>query len=217
MQEQPQSIAAVANDPSADPNFAELDRALQNVRYSLDAANPAHHQPKVPTRVASNPALNPALKRHHSLPYGEREPATQTVSTANRAARRSLRHAPSRYETPCEEDELLDEALASAHRAARRLDDASSNATHASRPPLGQVSSEPAYPAPYLTPSHSKDQMGVNFGAHDYTPSKPMDIPPMSVPQKQVVNPQWPTPPYDENDWASAAAASIFATQAAYR
>lgn len=218
VQEPPQPIAPVAADPSTDPNFAELDRALQNVRYSLDAAantNPANHvQPKHPTRVASNPTL----KRHHSLPYGK-EDVTQpgSMSAANRA-RRSLRHAPSRYETPCEEDELLDEALASAHRAAKRLDNGPPATHQPARPPLGHVTSEPVYTAPYLTPSPSKDQMSVDFVSNDYTPSKPMDIPPMRAqPKQQVVNPQWPTPPYDENDWASAAAASIFATQAAYR
>ncbi|CAK4032840.1 serine threonine kinase, CMGC family [Lecanosticta acicola] len=220
VQEAPQQTAPVASDPSTDPNFAELDRALQNVRYSLDAAaNTNNVQPKHPTRVASNPAL----KRHHSLPYGKEDvPPSGSASAANRI-RRSLRHAPSsRYETPCEEDELLDEALASAHRAAKRLDNAPTNnataTTQSSRPPLAHVTSEPTYPAPYLTPSHSKDQMSVDFASQDYTPSKPMDIPPMRAQQtQQVVNPQWPTPPYDENDWAAAAAASILATQAAYR
>jgi meiosis induction protein kinase IME2/SME1 len=58
---------------------------------------------------------------------------------------------------------------------------------------------------------------GVTFGSHDYTPTKAVDIPPRVPPKNSVVNPQWPTPPYDENDWAAAAAASIFATQEAYR
>ncbi|EME49926.1 hypothetical protein DOTSEDRAFT_68671 [Dothistroma septosporum NZE10] len=215
--QEPQSIASVAADPSSDPNFAELDRALQSVRYSLDAtAGAVNPQPKQPTKMASNPTL----KRHHSLPYSKEE-ATSNPSMANRT-RRSLRHAPSsRYETPCEEDELLDEALAVAHLAAKNLDNApllNATATYQpARPLLPQATSEPAFPAPYLTPSPSKDQMNTSYGAMDYTPTKPMDIPPIRAQPQGVVDPQWPTPPYDENDWASAAAASIFATQRAYQ
>ncbi|KAK4508075.1 hypothetical protein PRZ48_001812 [Zasmidium cellare] len=216
--QEPQPIAPAAADPSTDPNFAELDRALQNVRYSLDAAaNPANMQPKHPTKMPSNQSL----KRHHSLPYGKEEIMSQTGGSTSNRTRRSLRHAPSsRYETPCEEDELLDEALASVHAAATRLDKGTSNVAgtyQPSRPPIGHVTSEPVYPAPYLTPSHSKDQMNVTYTSNEYTPSKAIDIPPMRPQQKAVVNPQWPTPPYDENDWASAAAASIFATQAQFR
>lgn len=206
MQPEPQSIAPTAADPSVDPNFAELDRALQNVRYSLDAtAGAAPPQPKLPVKMASNPTL----KRHHSLPYGKEE------QTASVRARRPVKQAPGnvRYETPCEEDELLDEAIASAHRAVTRLDN---SVAQPARPLLPHVTSEPAY-VPYLTPSHSKDQMAVDYVTNDYTPSKPVAIPPMRQQEKAVVNPQWPTPPYDENDWASGVAASIFATQASFR
>lgn len=205
--QEPQPIAPSAADPSTDPNFAELDRALQSVRYSLDAAaHASNNQPKVPTRISSNPTL----KRHHSLPQSVEDKALG----ANRA-RRSLRHAPSsRYETPCEEDELLDEVIASAHVAAQHLDNR--NQQHA-RPPMPHVTSEPTYRVPYLTPSHSKDQMNVDIVPEEYAPTKAMDIPPPPPQQKAVENPQWPTPPYDENDWAAAASASIFATQRAYQ
>ncbi|CAK1355898.1 unnamed protein product [Cercospora beticola] len=202
-----QPTAPGAANASADPNFAELDRALQNVRYSLDAtANAAPAQPKVPAKMASNPAL----KRHHSLPY-----AKDDMSAAARA-RRSVKAAPSnvRYETPCEEDELLDEALISAHRAVKRLDN---GVTQPARPLLPHVTSEPTYNAPYLTPSPSKDQMTVDFVTNDYTPTKPVNIPAARQQEKAVQNPQWPTPPYDDNDWASGVAASIYATQAAFR
>lgn len=205
--QEPQPIAPSAVDPSADPSYAELDRALQSVRYSLDAAASAgNSHPKVPTRISSNPTL----KRHHSLPQGIEDKALG----ANRA-RRSVRQGPSsRYETPCEEDELLDEVIASAHMAAQRLD--SRNGRHG-RPPLPHVTSEPKYSAPYLTPSHSKDHMNVDIAPDTYVPTKAMDIPSSRPQQKGVVNPQWPTPPYDENDWAAAASASIFATQRAYQ
>jgi len=217
--QEPQAIAPVAADPSQDPGFAELDRALQSVRYSLDAAaHASNNAPKHPVRVSSNPAL----KRHHSLPGGEgrQSPAPPANGSISGRTRRSLRHPQPnhRYETPDEEDELLDEAISSAHTAAKRLDNhpTVAGAHQLSRPPMPHVTSEPAYSAPYLTPSPSKDHNGVSFGSHDYTPTKPMDIPNVRA-HKNNIHPQWPTPPYDDNDWAAAAAASIFATQAAYQ
>lgn len=220
---EPQAIAPLAADPSADPNFADLDRALQSVRYSLDAAvyaanNSAIHAPKYPSRVSSNPAL----KRHHSLPNGDGRDSPGPTGNGPSRTRRSVRHGnpTHHYDTPDEEDELLDEAITSAHKAANRLDSVPTNNNagtyQPSRPALPHITSDPGFPIPYLTPSPSKDQNGVSFGSHDYTPSKPVNIPQMRT-QKNNINPQWPTPPYDENDWAAAAAASIFATQAAYR
>ncbi|KAK0779376.1 Serine/threonine protein kinase [Friedmanniomyces endolithicus] len=218
-----QAIAPRAPDPSADPGFAELDRALQSVRYSLDtAAHASQTPPKYPTRMSSNPAL----KRHHSLPDGEgrQSPVPAVNGLMASRTRRSVRYLnpAHRYETPDEEDELLDEAITSAHKAATRLDvhGGNINATtyQPTRPIIPHVTSEPYFSsAPYLTPSPSKDQNGVSFGAHEYTPTKPVDIPPIRVQKHGNINPGWPTPPYDENDWAAAAAASIFATQAAYR
>jgi len=215
------AIAPTASDPSVDPNFADLDRALQSVRYSIDAAALASSNQQLPQQQLKQPAKmhsNPALKRHHSLQGVEgRSSPGQTGSRT----RRSLRYANNgnHYETPDEQDELLDEALTSARTAARRLDHQShGGAPHQQqgRPQIHQVTSDPGYPAAYLTPSPSKDMNGVSFGSHDYTPTKPMNIPPRPPP-KDNVNPQWPTPPYDDNDWASMAAASIFATQEAYR
>ncbi|EOD53077.1 Meiosis induction protein kinase [Neofusicoccum parvum] len=96
-------------------------------------------------------------------------------------------------------EELLDEALASAHKASKRLarnDGPTSN---------------PAY----LTPSPSANR-NVSFGHGSYsTPTKPVDI--AKRQQPQATDPKWPTPPYEENEWAAAAAASIFAAQNAYR
>ncbi|KAH9827140.1 Meiosis induction protein kinase IME2/SME1 [Teratosphaeria destructans] len=215
VQSEPQSIVPVAADPSADPGFAELDKALQSVRYSLDAAAmAANNLPRQPPRVSSNPAL----KRHHSLPNGEgrQSPAPSANGPISSRTRRSSRHPTNNcYETPDEEDELLDEAIASAHKAARRLD-GQPGQHQSSRPPLPHVTSDPGIPAPYLTPSPSKDDMIANYASHDHTPSKAMDIP-TAPPQKCNINPQWPTPPHEENDWAAQVAASIFGSQAGFR
>lgn len=215
-----QAIAPMAVDPSADPSFADLDRALQSVRYSIDAAVQASNMPQMPSQHPKQPmksASTPTLKRHHSLPGTDGKAPTNapTNNTSTNRTRRSLRYANTgkQYETPDEEDELLDEAINSAHTAARRLDH---DSYHSSRPHVQHVTSDPGHHAAYLTPSPSKDMNGVSFGAHDYSPSEPVNIPPR-VASKNYVDPQWPTPPYDENDWAAMASASIFATQAAYR
>lgn len=225
-QQQQQPANTTMADPSNDPSFAELDKALQNVRYSLDAASQASplHMKQV-TRMPSNPAL----KRHHSL-YGTDGQTSATGPSGAVAARtrKSIRqavHPSHRYETPDEEDELLDEALASAHKAARRLDKASqapkSNVNGLSiavpRPTLPHVTSDPGI-VPYLTPSPSKDNNRFDFTQGETASSKPMDIPGAQQQQKNNINPQWPTPPYEENEWAASAAASIYAAaQAAYR
>ncbi|KAK5137366.1 hypothetical protein LTR08_008944 [Meristemomyces frigidus] len=211
-----QAIAPVAADPSVDPGFAELDRALQSVRCSLDAAvYAANNPPKHPTRVSSNPAL----KRHHSLPNGadgRQSPAPPGNGPISSRTRRSVRHPnpTHHYETPDEEDELLDEALTSAHKAAGYLDTVP-HAYQKGLPAMPHVTSDPGFAVPYLTPSPSKDNMGVSYGSYDYTPSKPMNIPQVRT-HKAPADPQWPTPP-DDNDWAAAAAASIYATQAQYQ
>lgn len=223
-----QSIAPMAMDPSSDPNFADLDRALRNVRDSVDvSANPAitsqqqQQRPRQPIKMMSSPSL----ERQHSLPYGDPAttappPVPMNFFSRNRKSFKQPSHG--KYDIPNEADELLDEAIASAHTAAQKLDKRHSATIRASqqpaRPPIQQVFSDPGSgAAAYLTPSHSKDDMSsTGLAANYYTSTKPMNIP--QGPRKyDSIAPQWPTPPYDENDWAAAAAASIFATQQAFR
>lgn len=216
----PPSHAANHSAQTSDAGLSELDKVLENVRHSLDA-----HAANLPARQVQRMSSNPALKRHHSLhsgPDGRTSPAPPAngpISSRTRhSVRRTVNQRP-RYETPDEEDELLDEAISNAHRAARRLDrskaasadKAASKAT--SRPSIAHVTSDPGgVKVPYLTPSPSKDQIHDNFAHNDYTPSKPMDIAPRH--SQKDLNPQWPTPPYEENEWAASAAADILAAQA---
>ncbi|KAF2088834.1 putative serine/threonine-protein kinase [Saccharata proteae CBS 121410] len=209
--------------------FAEMDRALQHVRYSLEGgALPAANPHKVAPRVASNPML----KRHHSVGapqahegrigeiragvYGAGGP----ISSRTRRALQQTSHPAQRYETPNEEEELLDEALTSAHKASKRLARPDHDAVAVQenvRPPLHQSVTDGYPTAAYLTPSPSANRNNVNFGAgyaHHPT-SKPMDI--SKQPRQRNDDPKWPTPPYEENEWAAAAAASIFAAQSHYR
>jgi meiosis induction protein kinase IME2/SME1 len=113
-----------------------------------------------------------------------------------------------RYETPNEEEELLNEVLASAHRAAKKLDNPKS------LPRQAQGESGPA--ASYLTPSPSAN-CNSGFGQNIHvTPSQPMQIAKPQHSNSQSVS-KWPTPPYDDNDWATSVAASLLATQSLYR
>ncbi|KAK7549399.1 serine/threonine-protein kinase MAK [Phyllosticta citricarpa] len=192
------------------PDSAEMDRAIQHVRYSLEGLSPAGSVSKPSSRVASNPML----KRHHSLPHGG--DGKGPVSSRTRRALQQSTNANQRYETPNEEEELLDEALKNAHRASRRLarrDGPTSTPQENVRPPLQpSVADFPA--GSYLTPTPSANR-NLGFGSAVYTtPSKPVDI---AKRQSQTHEHSWPTPPEEQSEWASSAAASIFAAQSAYR
>jgi meiosis induction protein kinase IME2/SME1 len=119
------------------------------------------------------------------------------------------------YETPEEEDELLDEALRSANRAARRLDTNQRGVLaqkDLNRQTLPLLPSESQQLGAYLTPSPSAKKNGVQFNAS----TQPLNIV-KKRPEQEHAPPHWPTPPYEENEWASSAAASIFAAGTIYR
>jgi meiosis induction protein kinase IME2/SME1 len=216
-------------------DFTELDKALQNVKYSLDAttngsplqSHPARHTPTDPAAVSA------ALKRHHSMVHVPSTLATDSTSPAglgpiSSRTRRAL-HLSSypayRYETPDEEEELLDEALKSASHAVYGLENPQK--THVSRDALtvkdsnrqalqhsvsvGQLGE--AYP----TPSPSAKRNGILFQQNLMDePTTPLNIA-RSRPTKETYAPMFPTPPYEENEWAAAALASTFAAGSAYR
>jgi meiosis induction protein kinase IME2/SME1 len=207
------SVDPPARDSTADTGFSELDKALESVRSSLDA-----RASNAPARQVQRMSSTPILKRHHSLSTvtdGRTSPAlsvnAQTTSRTRRSVRQSLNPRQT-YETPDEEEELLDEALTNARRAARRLEKPTpaklSSDKENTRPPITHVTSDPGYLTAYLTPSPSKDN-NIGFGQTDMTPTKSMVITPRR--QRDSLNPQWPTPPYDDYEWASSAAASILA------
>ena len=209
-------------------DFTELDKALQSVRYSLE--NPKN-EPRALPAIAAQP---PSLKRHHSLHQANagRAPETTNVATPiSSRTRRALQmtsHPIHRYETPEEEDELLDEALNSANAAATRLAQSSKTEekiyrsaltqkdTNHQPPPMIPTHGVSSVSAAYPTPSPSAKRNGVLFGQESITPSQPVVIA-NKRPEFDHVNSQWPTPPYQENEWGAAAAASIFAAGLVYR
>lgn len=146
------------------------------------------------------------LKRHHSLPHHQPRSvenfmtaprATGPVSSRTRRAQAT--HGVSQYDAPDEEDELLDEVLASTHRAMKRLE--------RDEQALGQATnSVMALANPYPTPSPSASGNVILWGdGKEAITPKPLDF------NKKTEEYKWPTPPYDEGDWAASASASIWA------
>lgn len=196
---------AASNSTTSD--FTELDKALQHVRDSVEAHSLQANSPKNPRA-----ATNPMLKRHHSVPHGPEPRGTENsvngpISSRTRRALQNKSNPSNRYETPNEEEELLGEVLASAHKAAKKLDNP--------KKPVQRSQTDLGPAASYLTPSPSANRNNVGFGhSDDMTPSKPMEITQTHNKTNDTVS-KWPTPPYD--DWASSVAASLMATQRQYR
>ena len=218
---------AVPANASIDGTLSELDKALESVRNSLDA-----HASAYPARQVQRTSSNPVLKRNQSV-QGPTEgttspvPAAPVSSRTRKSLRQSINPLP-QYETPDEEEELLDEALTNAHKAVTSLNKPRGlRPTHidlgvdkgTGRPPIAHVTSDPGphYKVPYLTPSPSKELGGMDFGYHDtLVTSNPINITPRQN-QDPTVG-QWPTPPYEENEWAKRAAADLAAqAEAAFR
>lgn len=202
-----QSHLAAATSTTSD--FSELDKALQHVRDSVEA-----HSLQANATKSPRAATNPMLKRHHSVPHGPEPRGAENgvngpISSRTRRAMQNKSNPSNRYETPNEEEELLSEVLASAHKAAKKLD--------TQKKPVQRSHTDLGPAASYLTPSPSANRNSVGFGQSDHmTPSKPMEITKARDQTDDSVS-KWPTPPYDENDWASSVAASLMATQRQYR
>ncbi|KAH7095738.1 serine/threonine-protein kinase MAK [Paraphoma chrysanthemicola] len=194
----------LAGAPSNNSDFSELDKALQHVRDSVEA-----HAHQSNANKASRVATNPMLKRHHSVPHGPEPRINENgvagpISSRTRRALQNKSNPSNRYETPNEEEELLSEVLASAHKAVKKLDNQKS-LIQRSQTDIGPAAS-------YLTPSPSANRNSVGFGQPNHsTPSKPMDISSPSYMSKNDTVSKWPTPPDD--DWASSVAHSLFKAQ----
>ncbi|KAI1934265.1 Serine/threonine protein kinase [Ophidiomyces ophidiicola] len=201
--------------------FLDLDRALQNVRYSLDNSSP----PNVPVHAAgttSNTPKRQSVPHAQALRVSEHGSIASGVSTLSNRTRRALqsstRSVP-RYETPEEEDELLQEVLHSTNSAAQRLGRGSITMDEVARdnvfndltnqPKLG-VENHRRNPYPTPSPTAKRD---VPAFISDITPLKPLGMNKPSMESQR----QWPTPPYDEAEWAKATAADLFATSNMYR
>ncbi|KAF2747337.1 meiosis induction protein kinase-like protein [Sporormia fimetaria CBS 119925] len=186
----------------------DLNRAMHQVRTSINGPPQPINGSKT-----SGSASNPMLKRNHSLHGSDSrasENSVQTGGPVSSRTRRAINHKsnPSnRYEAPNEEEEILNDALTSAHKAVKTLD--SQKAT-----PRHSLLDNPA--ASYLTPSSSANRNGVSFHQTENTPTRPLEISKLRSTKEQGPS-KWPTPPYDESDWATSVSASLMATQSMYR
>lgn len=202
---------------------AELDKVLHNVRCSLDATNMSD----MSAGQAQALRKGSMLRRQQSTQFSaeDRAQAPRTLSTGPVQLSQRTRKG-STFETSTTSDESqrkLSDALQAAQQAAQRLD--SMVKADRKQPPkvptINTKADRASVPAPYLTPSSSKEDyrheyQQANYG---YSSHRSPDVrsSPSSVPRKSSLNPRWPaTPPEEEIEWAASAAASIYAAQAAY-
>lgn len=195
------SFVVEHNQVSRAETYDSLDKTLRDVPNVQDNTN----SPTPPVHLV---ASSGHLKRHHSLPHQQPRSvdnligAARTPGTISSRMRRTQGNHGVQGDALDEEDELLDEVLHSTHRAMKRLEkDGKYNLRHSA--------SNLGHSNPYPTPSPSASGNVVLFGdgREPITP-KPLDL------KKQVgrdIEQKWPTPPYEGSEWASSAAASIWA------
>jgi meiosis induction protein kinase IME2/SME1 len=200
-------LGALPSIPNDTGSFAELDKALQNVRSSIDFSAPA------PAPLSSNQYLKPTghsmLKRHHST--GSKEPQAASSIRQVKATHKQS-HPNLQYPTPDEEDELLHESLMSARHAAQNLNSQAWNHSNNLQNNLQPPHHGHHYNQMYPTPSPSANRNSVHYGHTDYVPqAKPVDI---YRPRHTTdsLQPRWPTPPYEENEWAKSASTNMLPT-----
>ncbi len=187
--------------PVPKDTYDSLDRKMRDAPPAVSEVPPA------PPAHQVTPSSH--LKRHHSLPHHQPRSVDNLVNTARGAAPVSSRtrraqaaQGVSQYDAPDEEDELLDEVLTSTHRAMKRLEREEQPAPVARHHSNATAAAANPYPTP--SPSASGNVMLFGDGKEAVTP-KPLDF------SKKTSEYKWPTPPYDDNDWAAAASASIWA------
>jgi meiosis induction protein kinase IME2/SME1 len=183
-------------------NYESLDKALREAQHQPDASQP----PAPPAHLVTP---NSTLKRHHSLPHHQPRSVDNLLGAArgsgpisSRTRRAQATQGMHHYDAPDEEDELLDEVLMSTHSAMKRLE-------KDNKPNLRQSASNLGLSNPYPTPSPSASGNAVLFGdGKEAVTPKPLDLNKASNADSQY---KWPTPPYEESEWAASASASIWA------
>lgn len=177
--------------------YESLDKAaLRDVQGNFDT------RPPMPPSHQISPTTT--LKRHHSLPQHHARSvdnliaAARTGPVSGRTRRAQAAYGARQYEAPDEEDELLDEMLTTTQRAMKRMEE--------NRKPLRQSASNLGLANPYPTPSPSASGNQVLFGdGNEAVTPKPLNL------KKTDGQYKWPTPPYEESEWAASASASIWA------
>jgi meiosis induction protein kinase IME2/SME1 len=178
------ALDGASNESKQGSDLSELDKALQSVKYSLDSSTLSN----VPVHLSADGNTT----KRQSMPQVTSNPSP--ISSRTRRAKQMSTHPVHRYETPEEEDELLDEVLHSANKAARRLAQTQSMSAESPTVAHRHADKSRAMPSPYPTPSPSAKDCTA-FG-HQSTPSKLN----LKV-DHAAANRHWPTPPYEEAEW----------------
>lgn len=230
-------VDAAMMDSAVKKSTSDFDRSFPNNRLVLDAS-PSPNASQVQKGNYTQPphALSPNPERHQTLPQGQPSRSLDMTNAAGAGTgsgpissrtRRAL-HVSSQpaqmYETPDEEDELLHDALNSAQKATKGMDqrkraenDSYRTLVNKEKPrqPLQQSAINEVSLNPYPTPSPSAKRNGILFSQNLMgEPITPLNI--SKARPKEDIHPKWPTPPYEENEWAASAAASIFAAGSVY-
>jgi meiosis induction protein kinase IME2/SME1 len=186
--------------PVPKDTYEPLDRALRDVQQNADNL----HVPAPPAHQVNSQSN---LKRHHSLPQHKPRSVDNLAGAArnggpisSRTRRAQATHGVNHYDAPDEADELLDEVLSSTHRAMKRIERDGRTDKHRQAP------TNAGFANPYPTPSPSANGNACLFGdGQEVVAPKPLDL------NRKVSEYKWPTPPYEESDWAASASASIWA------
>lgn len=224
-------------DTILEKSFNDIDKVLQSNRPLAEPLSPSPEAPSSHKQQRGLPNPENSLSRHPSLSKSVSSPSLDSssftgaggpISSRTRRALHRSTHPSHMYDTPDEEDELLHEALNNAQNAAKRMDRRSRAEerdylkrvaqSETPRQPLRDTANNMAALNPYPTPSPSAKRNGVLFDQNAMTdPVEPLK--PVKARPKEDLHPatRWPTPPYEENEWAASAAASIFAVGSIYK
>ncbi|TQS35953.1 hypothetical protein Golomagni_03611 [Golovinomyces magnicellulatus] len=179
-------------------NYEALDRALRNVQQNLDSSTNG----MIPAPVNNN-VCNPkgVLKRYHSLPQHTKSVDNLRGAGPNssRTRRSQILHGACHYETPEEEDELIDEEKRNTRRIRRET--SRNNGSNEYRP-MRQSASNICLGNPYPTPSPSASDNNSQMTLSRTLPCHKLSSSPASG--------------GDENEWGTAAAASILAASTCF-
>lgn len=203
-----------------------LDKALRVVKNNLDGSATNGGYAPVPPAHQINPAVamkrNPSLHQHQQTRSADNLNgsirASAPVSSRTRRSQAVVGGPRNQYETPDEEEELLDEALTSAQRAMKRLDRNSSQdllMTGCNDQVQGhrirQSQSKPSIMNPYPTPSPTASGNAIMFNQGLAPTSHAQQDHNMQHDEYENRQKWQTTPPYNDNDWSDAAVASIWA------
>ncbi|KAF3911531.1 hypothetical protein ABW20_dc0108956 [Dactylellina cionopaga] len=173
------------------PNIAGLGSSNRHSRSQL---------------ISPPPSMNSQIKRNPSYPPRV-EPQSQVTSQNNKARRQMVRNSAARYETPDEEEELLDEALISAARVIRRLERGSPVLSQQGTPE--RVVPSHGYPTP---PSHKQQKPALQVVSVNprTEASKGRKRSGQRNSEDDSPIPKWNSPLLDNGNWAASAAASAY-------